>query len=67
MLLVLVFAGLVCTYPSGAPSEACSSLTPGHGGSPQSSPSPYTLDLSIFDLYNDGNSYYEPGNTYQCM
>ena len=66
LLLLLMFGGSVNSYPSGAPSQACSSLTPNHGGSPQSSPLPYTLDLSGFDLYGDGNFYYEPGNIYQC-
>ena len=53
-------------FPQGASTSACSSLTPGHGGSSQSLPSPYTLNLSIFDLYNDGNFYYQPGYIYQC-
>ena len=65
VLLLLLFGGSADAYSSGAPSTACSSLTPGHGGSPQSSSSPYTLDLSIFD-FNDSNYYYEPGQTYQC-
>ena len=68
VLLLLLFGGSADAYSSGAPSTACSSLTPGHGGSPQPSSSPYTLDLSIFDLYDDGITiyYYEPGQTYQC-
>ena len=64
--VVLFEASSVYSFPFGAPSEACSSLTPIHGGSPQSFSLPYTLDLSTFNLYNDENFYYEPGNTYQC-
>lgn len=69
IVLGLIFGGSVhvYTFPTGAPSAACDSLTPGHGGTPQSSPSPYTFNLSVFDLYSDGNFYYEPGNIYQCM
>ena len=66
ILYVMLFETSVYSLPSGAPSQACSSLTPNHGGSSQSSPLPYTLNMSTFNFYNDGNSYYEPGNTYQC-
>ena len=66
VLLLLLCGGSAHAYSSGAPSQACSTLTPGHGGLSQSSPSPYNLDLSIFNLYSDGNYYYIPGQTYQC-
>ena len=66
VLLLWLFGGWAQAYPTGAPSEACTSLTPDHGGTPQSTSPLYTLDLSIFDLYNDGYYYYEPGETYQC-
>ena len=66
IFLLLLFGGSAHALPSGAPSTACSSLIPSHGGSPQSSSSPYTIDMSIFNLYSDGNYYYQPGQEYQC-
>ncbi len=56
-------------FSSGAPSQACSTLTPdpgGHQAAPQAGVPPYEVDLSALD---DGNSgfEYEPGATYTCM
>ena len=66
VILLLLFGESTQAYQTGAPSTACSTLTPNHGAPPQSSTSPYSLDLSSFLLGSDGNYYYEPGNTYQC-
>ena len=65
-LLLLLLGGSARAFSSGAPSNACISLTPDHGGFPQPPPSPYTVDLSVFNMYGDGNNYYLPGQTYQC-
>ncbi|CAI8006863.1 Putative defense protein 3, partial [Geodia barretti] len=64
-LLLLLLGGSARAFSSGAPSNACISLTPDHGGFPQPPPSPYTVDLSVFNMYGDGNNYYLPGQTYQ--
>lgn len=50
---VLFVALLICSWadgsPTGAPTEACSSLTPGHGFAPQGSYSPYiTIPSKVF-------------------
>ena len=67
VLLLLLYSGESArAYSTGAPADACTTLTPNHRKPPQPSPSPYTLDLLIFDLYSDGYYYYEPGETYQC-
>ena len=60
VFLVALF-GCVWTRPGGAPSTACSSLTPGHGAfSPQTTPGGYFLYSTVFD--NVG--VYTPGMTY---
>ena len=64
VLLLLLFGGSAHAYSTGAPSESCISLSPIHDSS-ASSGSPYSLDMSVFDLYNDGNYYYQPGEIYQ--
>lgn len=53
---------LVNGLPAGAPLAACetgTNLVPGHGGSPQTVPLPYTVDLSDFPL-----DHYFRGETY---
>ena len=55
---------LAGAYSSGAPSQACNNLTPGHVSSgAQTDAVPYVFDLSQFD---DGNGGYEytPGQSY---
>jgi hypothetical protein len=50
--------------PTGAPSTACDSLTPGtpHGTTEQDGDNPWMIDISSF---NNGSGYfYTPGNTY---
>ena len=52
-------------YPSGAPAEACSSLTPMHGDhAPQTSDIPFMIDISNFESSEEGCYYYQPGETY---
>jgi hypothetical protein len=50
----------------GAPSEACSTLSPSsvdHGADPQSTPPPYEIDLARLPSEN-GDYSYTPGETY---
>ena len=52
-------------YPSGAPAESCSTLTPNHGDhQPQTSPIPYMIDISEFRDATNDCYYYTPGETY---
>jgi len=53
---------LVSGRPNGAPPEACedgTNIVPGHGGSPSTTPLPYSVDLSDFPL-----GFYFRGETY---
>ena len=61
------------SFPNGGPAQACSDLRPGpdHGGVPQTTPSPYELDVDMFEdlSSNDGivvpvTYSYTPGRTY---
>ena len=66
-LFVLLFHELLSNatgYSTGAPDSACSDLTPQHGTLPQSSPSPFQLDLSGFQTAS--SFVYTPGVQYQC-
>jgi hypothetical protein len=68
ILSVLGMVGGVVGYSTGADPSACNSLTPSHGYTPQSSPSPYTITLSsssftaggsaITGMYQIGASFY---------
>lgn len=63
----LLYAGLVESLPNGAPAGACDTLTPllnpmGHSEPPQTSPVPYSIDLSPFN--NSGVWEYTPGTVY---
>lgn len=48
-----------CGYPTGAPvdsnPEICSTLTPGHGAIPQTSPSPFTITPTVESYVPGGN------------
>jgi len=53
---------LVSGRPEGAPPSACedgTNIVPGHGGSPSTTPLPYSVDLSDFPL-----DHYFRGETY---
>ncbi|CAD5121565.1 DgyrCDS10064 [Dimorphilus gyrociliatus] len=49
LLLLITY---VSAFPSGAPEEACEDLTPLHLVSPQTSPFPYTVEVT-----KDGDNY----------
>ena len=58
-----------CSLPSGAPSEACGTLSPdpsAHDAEPQTTPAPYEIGLESLEDENGGHSYV-PGETYTCM
>lgn len=61
---VVLVAGicLVRAWPGGPPEAACSTLTPNHPGSSQTSPVPYVIDLDQFET--NGSYAYTPGRTY---
>ena len=69
VVAAIIFAVLQATpvecRPEGAPASACSTLTPQHPGSSQTSPIPYSIDLSPFDD-GLGNFSYIPGLAYDC-
>ena len=62
-ILALTLIKMVSAHPTGAPTTACSTFRPNHGVNlPQSSVSPYLLDLSEFAVassfvYNPGQQY----------
>ena len=54
---------VVVAYPDGAPTSACSNFLPNHGVTlPQSSPSPYEVDVSQFAVAS--SFVYIPGQQY---
>ena len=67
LIVLLLSSALVAVQalPTGAPAEACDSLSPSpsaHGAQPQSTASPYGIDLSPFNV--EGQYLYTPGRTY---
>ena len=58
LAVLLLAVSPIQSFPSGAPAQACSDLRPGppHGGVPQTTPSPYELDVDMFEdlASNDG-------------
>jgi hypothetical protein len=75
--LIIIAALVTAGYarPEGAPLEACETLTPNHGNNnPQTSMSPFTVDLSPFLVHDNGSGsgssygyYYVPGYTYRLQ
>ena len=65
VVLVAASIYLVDALPGGAPTGACDNLTPSPSahGAPQTSVSPYVIDLTQFDD-NNGSFVYVPGRTY---
>ena len=53
----------VLSFPTGAPSSACSTFTPDHGVSAQANDAPYEIDISVFETLNLDYGYV-PGLTY---
>ena len=74
-LVILVAAALhtVSGLRSGAPLQACISLTPSHGGNAaQAGQSPHIVDLTDFDsMFNESSNtttlYYTPNTLYSSM
>ena len=65
LVSAVVFAASICLVqanPGGPPEAACSTLTPQHPGSSQTSPVPYVIDLEQFET--NGSYAYTPGRTY---
>ena len=64
-LAIMLFLGVTVTVVvgnmAGAPPEACSTITPGHGTSMATGAVPYTVDISSL---TDG---YVPGQNYTSM
>uniref|UniRef100_A0A1B6JI15 Reelin domain-containing protein n=1 Tax=Homalodisca liturata TaxID=320908 RepID=A0A1B6JI15_9HEMI len=54
--------------PDGAPSDACETMDPSHGGSPQTGPMPYTLQLDSHKINSGGRVHFtiraQPPNTF---
>ena len=65
IVLVLLLVSPALSLPTGAPPEACSTVTSSHLSVPQTSTNPYGIDLGIFDDGSGGFSYL-PGKTYRC-
>lgn len=64
-LLVTLIPSEVVSYRTGAPSAACSTLTPNHGVSTQAASTlPYRIDTDVFQDMNSGALLYTPGFTY---
>jgi len=65
VLLLASCVGPALSFRTGAPRGACTTATPNHPATPQDTPNPYDLDLSVFDD-GSGSFAYLPGRTYQC-
>ena len=67
VVLLLVFcAAPALSFSTGAPQEACTTATPDHRAAPQTTPTPYRIDLSVFEDDGGGDFTYLPGRSYQC-
>ena len=71
VLLALLYARGVESFPTGGPSAACDDLTPrpqgssaGHVDPAQPTPLPYIFNITPFD--DNGTYQYTPGQTYTC-
>ena len=68
LLIVIASIYAVDALSSGAPEQACDTLSPdptAHSNDPQDTPVPYNIDLSAFDD-GTGSYVYVPGYTYTC-
>ena len=67
-VVLLLVVSPVLPLPSGAPSQACSDLRPQHGGVPQTTTSPFELDVDMFEDVSVPNTLatysYQPSMTY---
>ena len=68
VLALLLVVSPVLSFPSGAPSQACSDLRPQHGDVPQTTTSPFELDVDMFEDVSDPDTQatysYRPSTTY---
>ena len=68
ILMVLVLSATLVALqgrPDGAPLAACDNLTLGHGVAPQTSESPFTINMTQFEDPSDSSQYwYTPGMIY---
>ena len=70
-VLLILAAPAVQSRSTGAPAEACFTLTPQHTGTTaQTSQSPYELDVDMFEDVRpdqaDPTYSYSPSTTYNC-
>ena len=66
VLLLVSCTGPALSHSTGAPQEACTTVTPNHPpATPQNTINPYRIDLSVFDDGGGGFTYL-PRRTYQC-
>jgi hypothetical protein len=68
LLFIAVHVSRVAGRSTGAPAQACSSLSPSqnaHGGLPQTSTVPYEIDVSVFRDAITDQLLYTPATTYQ--
>lgn len=65
LFLLLILIPSTLSYRTGAPSAACSTLTPNHGASGQdASTVPFRINIDVFRDMNSGALLYTPGSTY---
>ena len=62
LLVTLIPSAL--SYSTGAPTAACSTLTPNHGSGEAISILPYRIDSDVFRDTDSGELLYTPGYTY---
>ena len=66
VLLLASCVGPALSFSTGAPQQACTTVTPNHPATPQNTSNPYRIDLSVFEGDGGGSLTYLPGRTYQC-
>jgi hypothetical protein len=72
VVLVVLYARGIESFPTGAPVMACDTLAPfinqasstGHTQPPQTTAVPYMINLAPFN--DSGTWQYNPGRTYTC-
>ena len=68
LTLITLSVAPVEPFPGGAPSQACTDLRPQHGGTAQTTPSPFELNVDMFrdvEVFDMPATYsYTPSRTY---